>query len=327
MMLPLTAQHLQQQSSLPSSKYAKKKQHVRRLMARMTRPLWIVLLLVILYVASWIPWLVHTLSSLKTDDIFFYKAKINNFFEYEVTKPYKLHDDFIGNYPLLQVLQDNYEILHEEAQHMVDIAQKVPTLHEVGGKDFYPTSKTKWHTFFLVAGRMVHENKRHAPKTFEILKGLWNQGVIGGSVMISVLEPHQHIYPHWGYFKGFEKYHLGLIIPKNNADKKCYLHTNLDFSELDPEKRDMVNQVDPSIFTGPDTYTYYWKNNESVMFDDTYVHDATNDSDEYRVVLFVDVFRRYPWYAFYKNLAGPFINAIAYRHPWMKEKIQHLVIP
>jgi aspartyl/asparaginyl beta-hydroxylase (cupin superfamily) len=32
------------------------------------------------------------------------------------------------------------------------------------------------------------------------------------------------------------------------------------------------------------------------MFDDTYLHDAHNDSDKIRVVLFLDVARKLPWY-------------------------------
>ena len=37
---------------------------------------------------------------------------------------------------------------------------------------------------------------------------------------------------------------------------------------------------------------YYWKNGEGVVFDDTYMHEAFNDSDRVRVVLFLDVRRK-----------------------------------
>ena len=32
------------------------------------------------------------------------------------------------------------------------------------------------------------------------------------------------------------------------------------------------------------------------MLDDTFMHEAANESDEVRVILFLDVARRMPWY-------------------------------
>lgn len=46
---------------------------------------------------------------------------------------------------------------------------------------------------------------------------------------------------------------------------------------------------------------YHWKYGEAVLFDDTYLHEAVNDSDETRVVLFIDVARNMPWYLHYWN--------------------------
>jgi beta-hydroxylase len=43
-----------------------------------------------------------------------------------------------------------------------------------------------------------------------------------------------------------------------------------------------------------DGETYHWKNGESLIFDDTYQHRAWNQSDELRVVLFVDFLRPMP---------------------------------
>ncbi|HEY8255826.1 MAG TPA: aspartyl/asparaginyl beta-hydroxylase domain-containing protein, partial [Rhizomicrobium sp.] len=40
---------------------------------------------------------------------------------------------------------------------------------------------------------------------------------------------------------------------------------------------------------------YFWKNGEAVLFDDTFLHDAANESDQVRVVLFLDLARRMPW--------------------------------
>ena len=35
---------------------------------------------------------------------------------------------------------------------------------------------------------------------------------------------------------------------------------------------------------------------EAVMFDDTFLHEAANESDEVRAVLFLDVARKMPWH-------------------------------
>ena len=41
---------------------------------------------------------------------------------------------------------------------------------------------------------------------------------------------------------------------------------------------------------------YRWKNGEGIVFDDNYLHDAANDSDQVRVVLWVYVRRKLPFY-------------------------------
>ena len=40
--------------------------------------------------------------------------------------------------------------------------------------------------------------------------------------------------------------------------------------------------------------TYYWKNGEGVIFNDNYTHDASNSSDEIRVILWLDIERKLP---------------------------------
>jgi len=98
-----------------------------------------------------------------------------------------------------------------------------------------------------------------------------------------VLEPHQHIKPHWGYWKGFIRYHLGVVIPDNNRENKCWIRVNPDAQDRN-EARDAIEQGE----------RYFWKNGEAVLFDDTFLHDAANETDQVRVVLFLDVARKMP---------------------------------
>jgi beta-hydroxylase len=59
---------------------------------------------------------------------------------------------------------------------------------------------------------------------------------------------------------------------------------------------------------GPETRG--WREGESLVFDDTYEHEAWNDTDETRVVLFVDVIRplRQPM----RSINAGMIKAIGY---------------
>ena len=51
---------------------------------------------------------------------------------------------------------------------------------------------------------------------------------------------------------------------------------------------------DPRLVTKGETY--YWKNGEGIVFDDNYLHDAENGSDEVRVILWIDLRRKMPFY-------------------------------
>jgi ornithine lipid ester-linked acyl 2-hydroxylase len=90
--------------------------------------------------------------------------------------------------------------------------------------------------------------------------------------------------PHWGYYKGFVRYHLGVVIPDDNADRRCWLRVN-------PDPADNAQKEKALIERGP---KYYWRNGRGVVFDDTYLHDAANESDQVRVVLWLDVARKLP---------------------------------
>ena len=59
------------------------------------------------------------------------------------------------------------------------------------------------------------------------------------------------------------RYHLGLIIPE--PKEKCRIRVHDQFNE--------------------------WDEGKSLIFDDTYEHEVWNDTDGYRVVLFVDFVR------------------------------------
>ncbi len=86
------------------------------------------------------------------------------------------------------------------------------------------------------------------------------------TAMFSILSPRKHILPHRGPYKGVLRYHLGLIVPQDA--EACRIRVGEDIR--------------------------HWEAGRSMVFDDTFNHEVWNDTDETRVVLFVDVLRPLP---------------------------------
>ena len=83
----------------------------------------------------------------------------------------------------------------------------------------------------------------------------------------SILSPRKHIPHHRGPWAGVLRLHLGLLVPREArqcririADKVCA-----------------------------------WEEGRCLVFDDTYNHEVWNDTDDYRVVLFIDFARPLRW--------------------------------
>ena len=115
------------------------------------------------------------------------------------------------------------------------------------------------------------------------------------TAMFSILAPHKHIPDHCGPYKGIVRYHLALKVPEPR--EQCRI------------------RVGDEIAT--------WEEGRSLIFDDTYEHEVWNDTDDERVVLFLDVVRplRFPM-----NVVQPAscIAAIA-RSPFVADaKRRHL---
>jgi len=191
--------------------------------------------------------------------------------------------DYLDDYPELKILEDHYATIREECLAVLVDKDKMVDMKELGGD--YTSGKihqTDWKTFVFKTGQFIEENCKRCPQTADLIRqvpGVYN-------AFFSVLGPGQRIEPHWGYYKGFIRYHLGVIIPNNNKDKSCYIQVN--DNDVDNAKKDkaLIDKGDK----------YYWREGEGVLFDDTYLHQAANESDSVRVVLFMDLRRKMPFY-------------------------------
>lgn len=122
----------------------------------------------------------------------------------------------------------------------------------------------QWKTFFLKGvGMDCEENARRCPETMRMLS------VIPGCTtgFFSILSPHKHIPHHRGPWAGVLRLHVGMIVPE--PAHLCRIRIG--------------NEV------------HAWEEGRCLIFDDTYNHEVWNDTDGYRVVLFVD-FERPLWW-------------------------------
>ena len=102
------------------------------------------------------------------------------------------------------------------------------------------------------------KNIKLCPKTVNLFKPFKNVE----SISVSILDPGKHIPAHNGPYKGILRYQLALSVPK---DGSC------------------------QIFV--DNKPYSWTEGKSVLFDDTFIHEVKNKSNEKRIALLLDIRR------------------------------------
>ena len=189
-------------------------------------------------------------------------------------------EDFLEEYPALRVLEDNFQTIHEECQMLLNKRHDIPNIDSLSPYTSSGVHNIAWKSFMFKSGKFIEENCLQAPETAALLRRVPSIH----TAFFSILEPNQYIKPHWGYWKGFVRYHLGVVVPENNRDKLCWMRVNSHPEAQDPSRREEIKNGEK----------YYWRNGASVMFDDTFLHDAANESSEVRVVLFLDVVRKMP---------------------------------
>ena len=146
-----------------------------------------------------------------------------------------------------------------------EVAEMVPYIQY---PDHVPLAQWKelnksrnWTAIHLLQnGERVEANARHCPETMKVLAKLPQPSVPGASpnAMFSLLAPRTRIPPHTGVANTRLVCHLPLIVP---ADCRF---------RVGAETRD-------------------WVVGEAFVFDDTIEHEASNESDELRVVLILDL--------------------------------------
>ncbi len=164
----------------------------------------------------------------------------------------------VDNFPELKVLEDNWKIIRDEAVELNNHTY-IKSSEEKDDLGFNSFFKTGWKRFYLKwYGASLYSANKLCPKTVDIINSI--PSVKGA--MFAMLPPGARLVKHRDPYAGSLRYHLGLITPNS---EECFI-------SVDGQK-------------------YYWKDGESVIFDETFIHFAENKTDTNRIVLFLDIKR------------------------------------
>jgi ornithine lipid ester-linked acyl 2-hydroxylase len=169
----------------------------------------------------------------------------------------------LERFPWVEHLERNWQTIREEAERLLENRDDLANFQDISKDQIEITDDDRWKTFFLYGyGFEAKLGVEMCPRTAALMREI--PGMT--TAMFSILSPRKHILDHRGPYKGVLRYHLGLIVPRDA--ESCRIRVGEDFR--------------------------HWQNGKSMVFDDTFNHEVWNDTDETRVVLFVDVLRPLP---------------------------------
>jgi len=185
----------------------------------------------------------------------------------------------LDRFPWIERVESNWSVILEEVERLLEDQAELPNFQDISKDQIEITDDDRWKTFFLYGyGFEAKLGVQMCPRTATLMREI--PGMT--TAMISILSPHKHILAHRGPYKGVLRYHLGLIVPREAA--ACRIRVGEDIR--------------------------HWQAGESMIFDDTFNHEVWNDTEETRVVLFVDVLRPLPFPESLVNRA--IVKAIGY---------------
>ncbi len=162
--------------------------------------------------------------------------------------------------PWTALLERHYPALRAEADRVLAVREALPNFQDIGPDQIRLSDDDRWKAFWFVGcGVWDDPNCLRCPATAAVLRAI--PGLTTG--FLSILGPGKRLPPHYGPFRGVLRHHLALVVPEP-ADA-CGIRVG--------------GQV------------RHWAEGHSLVFDDTYEHDAWNDTDGERVVLFLDIRR------------------------------------
>lgn len=164
----------------------------------------------------------------------------------------------VAEFPELKVLQDNWQVIRDEV-HALTAESQIKASDRYDDIGFNSFFRTGWKRFYLKwYDDYLPSAQQMCPKTVALLQSIPN---VKGA-MFALLGKNGKLVRHRDPYAGSVRYHLGIITP--NSDQ-CFINV--------------------------DGTNYSWRDGEAVMFDETFLHYAQNDTDMDRVILFCDIER------------------------------------
>ena len=169
-------------------------------------------------------------------------------------------------FPNAKRFTERWTDIRHEALAVAGMLNQVPRFHDImpAQADISANDGRDWRVFIMKAyGVTVQENLRRCPTVAALL----DEAPEVVSAILSFLAPRKHVPEHRGPFRGILRFHLMLSMPRDG------------------------NGV-PACVMNIDGVPYRLGDGESLLWDDTYSHEVWNRSDQVRIALLLDVWRR-----------------------------------
>jgi beta-hydroxylase len=164
----------------------------------------------------------------------------------------------LAHFPALAQLTARWREIRDEALQLRDQARIAasPGYDDAGFNSFF---RRGWKRFYLKwYGEPQPSARALCPRTVELLESIPQVR----AALFALLPAGGTLMQHRDPFAGSLRYHLGLVTPNSDA---CWISV--------------------------DGARYSWRDGEAVVFDETYVHEAANETVTDRIILFCDVER------------------------------------
>jgi len=169
-------------------------------------------------------------------------------------------------FPNAKRFTERWTDIRHEALAVAGMLNQVPRFHDImpAQADISANDGRDWRVFIMKAyGVTVQNNLQRCPTVAALLDDA--PEVV--SAILSFLAPGKHVPEHRGPFRGILRFHLMLSMPRDG------------------------NGV-PACVMNIDGVPYRLGDGESLLWDDTYSHEVWNRSDQVRIALLLDVWRR-----------------------------------
>ena len=153
-----------------------------------------------------------------------------------------------ADFPWVHDLEANWKVIRRELDDVLAYHSDLPNFQDISTDQASLTDDDRWKTYFFYGyGFKSEPNCARCPETTRLVESIPGME----TAMFSILSAGKHLPPHTGPYKGVLRYHLGLLVPE-------------------PE-----DQLGISV----GGQIAHWSEGQSLVFDDTFEHEAWNDTD------------------------------------------------